>query len=195
MVIPDEPELINAAVVTSRIPAVSGAILRDSADGDFAVLAEALDIEKPEQAEARLSYVPGYGKLETLADLGDPARLFRSHVAPDPSGFVLEEIVGERVAVSDDCDLSEEQLANALAELEDLLNAFGTSSAVQPCITTAAADAFCAEGKLFVNLAAWHQHPRRYWIVVIARELASLETTAVPEQAYQRTLETIQNAG
>lgn len=191
MVIPDEPELINAAVVTCLIPAVSDSVLMDSEEDDFTAIADALDIDDTGEAEATLTYVEGYDQLDSVRDVGPAARLFRSGTMPDPETFTEEVISEERVAIDESCPLSGGEVSAAAGEIESLLARFETTAPVQLCVTADAVDAFCDGGQLYVNLAAWQDLPRRYWVVVLARELVSQSGEATPEKAFQLLLETV----
>ncbi|MDQ2074769.1 helicase-related protein [Haloarcula sp. H-GB4] len=194
MVIPDEPELINTAVVTSQIPAITETILTASDQNDFSALASSLAIDTPEEAEARLTFIDGYDQIEHSTDLGSAARLFRTGVPQESTAFSTREIAGEEIAVAGECHSSELEITEALAELSGLLTAFDTALTVQPCLTNEPADAFYTDDKLFVNLAVWHQHPRRYWITVLARELTMYDSGTVPEQIYEQIRERLRNA-
>jgi superfamily II DNA or RNA helicase len=194
MVIPDEPELINAAVVTSRIPAVSEAVLLDGTGDDFSAVADAMDIEQPDEADSRLSFVESYAALESVSDLGSAARLFRAGEAPDTSGFTYRQFGGEEIGLLGDTDLSNGDVVDAADELRGLIAEFNQSPSIQPCLVRGGVDAFSQDGRLFVNLEVWEQQPRRYWITVLAREIATMRSQGGPEQLYQRTLETIREA-
>jgi hypothetical protein len=179
-IIPDEPELVNAAFVAGTLPALTTA-----------------DIPSPQNISDMLSgdsmnvtFVPSHAAADGVSDLTSAARLIR----PADISSAIDDL--ERVSVGGHkiwCDSSQEReqhdrqaLESFQKQLGSILNKLDAEVTVGLCSTDQSIDAVLHEGEILCNVRLRDEVPDRYWQIVMAREVVFADQSIPAERRYER---------
>ena len=182
MVMPDNPELVNAAVVTGLVPALdlSGQPTADE-------LCRAIDAGD----EDVLSFVPPHDEIDDVFSLAqDPARLLR----PVGFGTVASDLTAVDIAdttiwVDEDVpasQLEEQKLTEFENRLSDLVSNVAGGVELELCQTASPVDAIHHQGKILFNIRLDNMVTDAFWQVVTAREIAFSDSQLPAERRIER---------
>jgi hypothetical protein len=76
----------------------------------------------------------------------------------------------------------------------EVVDAVSSDVPVRPCYSRDGFDAVWQDGRILLNLASGGSEPTRYWMVIVARELAVNAENGPPEQMYQRMVQLFSDA-
>ncbi|MCO8256750.1 SNF2-related protein [Haladaptatus sp. AB618] len=178
-IIPDEPELVNAAFVTGSVPALEAQDISSLSDIPDAI----------EDGSSHLTFVSSHAAIGDVGDLKSAARLFR------PSGWATSLDGFESIAVGEYevwCASSQASLpdGDSLTEfkkrLSEHLQSFDSDVSVGLCSTDQAVDAVLRDGELLCNVQLFQVVPDAYWQVILARELVYADQSIPAERRYER---------
>lgn len=183
--IPDEPEIVNAAVLTSQVPAliVEHEMVPSS-------LASALS----ERNEELITFVSSYAELADVSMISSTSpRLLRPSQWGSKATDLSEISLNTRTIWTDDIEpakgVDSDRLESFTKTVTDIVRSFNRSPEIGVCLTESPLDAVTLDGRILFNIALADAVPYSYWQVVAARELVYSDTTLPPE----RRLEFIQS--
>lgn len=185
MVVPDDPELVNAAVVTGLVPALN---LSDNRTPDG--LCEAIGTGD----EDVLSFVPAHDQVDDVFSLARaPVRLLR------PAGFGniisdLSTVNTSQTTVLADSNtpaskLNDRGLVEIKNRLSHLVGNVADTVEIGLCWTDLPVDAVQYEGKIIFNARLDSMVRETFWQTVIAREIAFSDQQLPAERRIQRIQE------
>lgn len=183
--IADEPELVNAAVLTSQVPAL---IIKHELEPDS--LASALSTKN----EELITFVSSYAELADVSMITSTApRLLR----PSQWGSTATELsqISHNTGPiwTDDIEtamkIDSTRLESFVKTVTDVVSDFNQSPKIGVCLTESPVDAVTYEGRILFNIVLADMVPDVYWQVVTARELVYSDISLPPE----RRLEFIQS--
>jgi hypothetical protein len=183
MVVPDEPELINAAVVTGKIPAVVADAATTPSEQRKAIKTAAED-------EVTFMHSDDLENIESLATR--PARLFRAAgLAKRVSHLTRQEIDGVSVYAENETDLAYTvgEIRSFYEQMDSLLEEIGSECTPAVCVTDEPVEAVHQNGEILFNLDLADDVSASYWRVVTARETAFADKELPAERRIQRIRE------
>jgi hypothetical protein len=182
MVMPDNPEIVNAAVMTGLVPAL---------DLSGQPTADELCVAIDSGDEDVLSFVPSHDKIDDVFSLArDPARLLR----PVGFGTVASDLTAVDIAdttiwVDEDVpasQLEDRELTKFDNKLSDLVSDVAGDVDLGLCRTTSPVDAIHYQGKILFNTRLDNMVTDAFWQVVTAREIAFSDSQLPAERRIER---------
>ena len=186
MIIPDEPELVNAAVVTGRTPAIS--LDGDPSSKELQTAVKCAD-------ENRITFVDFSDTHDDVFSLAkEPVRLLRSENPVDISEFTRKEMNGTEIWTDKNINVDQingEEVLSFQKRVNNYLdkNAVNLDSAI--CYTSLPLDAMYWQGEVVCNARLKGIVPDSYWQIVLAREVAFADTELPAERRIERIQELI----
>jgi len=180
LVVSDEPKLINAAVVTAKIPAV---------DADEGVTANDQLRAIKTADEDMISFIAN-GEFESVSSLAKcPVRLLRSaKLVERVSDLTRQEIDGIVVYSNseDSGAFTADEIRSFYDDMVSLLENIGSECKAAVCLTKEPVEAVHRNGEILFNLTLDSSVSESYWRVVAARETAFADTQLPAERRIQR---------
>jgi hypothetical protein len=191
MVVPDEPELVNAAVVTSKIPAVD---LNQRSSWCLSNIIAAID----DGNDDLISYEQQHTDLESINDLSEPAvRLLRPVSWNQSIDFIKKETNGTEIWVDSEYGgnlPSSDTITSFETQLEPWISNLTCDVQHEVCVTDKPVDAIAWEGRVLCNIELEMDHSEQcvFWQTVVAREDVFSDSQLPPERRISQLEKTLQ---
>ena len=175
-IIPDEPELVNAAFVTGSLPALPTADVSTGQD----ISGDSMNI----------IFVPSHTTMRDVSDLASAARFIRpADLSSFIDGFDQDSVGDQEVWYdpSQERETHERQtLESFQKQLHDLLSKLDAEVTAGLCSTDQPIDAVLYEDEILCNVQLYDEVPDEYWQVVLAREVVYADQSIPAERRYDR---------
>lgn len=191
MVVPDEPELVNAAVVTSKIPAVD---LNQRSSWSLSNIIAAIEGGD----EDLISYEQQHTDLESINDLSEPVvRLLRPVSWNQSIDFIKKETNGTELWVDSEYGgniPSSDIITSFESQLEPWISDLACDVQHEVCVTDKPVDAIAWEGRVLCNIELEMDHSEQcvFWQTVVAREDVFSDSQLPPERRISQLEKTLQ---
>ena len=188
-VAPDKPELVNAAVVTDRVPAV---VLDQRMSWSPAELAEILSTADNEA----LVYENQHTALKEITELErSPARVLRP--ASLGESITLEQMGIDGTSIWVDRQYTGELPASAAVtafekEIQRHLSALPGEIASEVCVTQQPVDALAHNGTVLCNYCLGRADEPAFWQIVGAREAVYADSEAPPARRIREIIQLLE---
>jgi len=188
-VAPDEPELVNAAIVTDRFPAVA---LDRRTSWSPSELAEVLSTADDEA----LVYESQHTELEEITELErSPARVLRPASLGESITLEQTEIDGTSIWVDRQYTgglPASEAITGFEKEIQRHLSAVSGEIASEVCVTEQPVDALAHDGTVLCNYCLGRADESAFWQIVGAREAVYADSETPPARRIREIIQLLE---